>query len=139
MRKVFIDTNVWLRVILKDDETQYIASYRLFKAVEEGKIRAYISGIILMELIYVLRKVYKFSSSEVKEVIQKVLDTRGLYFIDKINTRKALDFYFKYNLKFSDCLIASQLSNDLLFCSFDKDFKKIREVNFTTPEELEIE
>ncbi len=136
MKRVFIDTNVWLRAILVDNPSQSQSAIKLFQAAESGYIKIVTSAIVLLEITYVLKSFYEFTKKQVSDVLKNMLDTRGLYIIEKTNTKKALEYFFKYRIKFSDCLIASQVPEDALLCTFDNDFRKIKELTVASPQEV---
>ena len=89
VKKVFIDTNVWLRFLLKDEKNQLKPSRDLIKLAEEGKIRPYTSAIVLLEINYVLSKIYRISLARVQTVVGAILSTRNLVIIDKTNFKRA--------------------------------------------------
>lgn len=135
MTKIFLDTNIWLRFFLQDNE-QFASVEKLITAVEEGKFLPYTSSIVFLELVFVLGKTYDLSKEKVKDYLEAILETRNLTLIEKTNTKKSLSFFAKYNVKFSDCLIASQIPTGVTLVSFDQEFLKIRDINTKTPEQI---
>ena len=136
MKKLFLDTNIWLRFILKDEEKQYSYVYNLLSQIEEGIFRVYISNIVLLEIYFVLLQLYKISQKDVLLYISNILKVRGITLIEKTNSIKAIQYCTKYNIKFADCLIASQISNEMLLVTYDDEFKKIREIKCITPDKI---
>src|SRR5437762_2281232 len=111
--KALIDTNIWLRLFVKDNPEQFTKVYSFIEQVEEGKIIPYISNITFLELTYVLKNIYQLADPEILEILEAILKVRNITVIEKTNTRRALELHQRFNVKFSDCLIASQLSQDL--------------------------
>lgn len=136
MKKLFLDTNIFLRFFLKDNENQYQDVCRLFARIEEGNFKPYTSSIVLLELNYVVRNIYKLPIDEVLDYIQAIKGMRGMVVIDKTDTDNAISLYKKYKVKLGDCFIASQLSEEVVLVSYDKDFKKIKEIKSQTPDEI---
>ena len=136
MRKLFLDTNIWLRFFLKDDSSQYKSVYELISQIEQGKFRVYTSNIVLLETYYVLFQTYKIPHEQVLELIDSIFEVRGITVIDRTDSRQAFQYLKKYNIKFADCLIASQISKMTYLVSFDKDFNKIREIKNVTPNKV---
>lgn len=134
--KIFLDTNTLLRLFLKDNPNQFEYCQSLISAIEEGKFQAYTSGIVFLEISYVLKSVYKIPFEEIVKILDSVLDIRGLTIIEKTNTKKAIDFFKKYKIKFTDCLITSQLSKDTILVSFDEELSKIKEIVVKKPQEI---
>lgn len=135
MKKIFLDTNVWLRFLLQDTE-QAEKCVELIKAIELGKLNPYISAIVLLEVNYIFTFTYKRPAKEASQILRKILKTRNLTVIDKTNTNKAMSIYTKYRIKFTDCLIASQLPSKTTLVSFDRDFIKIPGIDAQTPRQV---
>lgn len=136
MKQIFIDTNVFLRYLVDDQSLQHKDSMALIEACESGRFRPYTSGVVLSELIFVLIKLYKQPKKEVLDSIDKLLLIRNLTLIDKTNTPPALAFYRKFNVKFGDCLIASQIPAKAALITYDKDFSKFKLELSATPAEI---
>lgn len=134
MKKLFLDTNIWLRFILEDNEQARVCR-ELITQIERGKWRVYTSTIVMLEINYVLSSVYKIKSKQVLEDLESILKTRNLTLIEKTNFSQALKFYRKSGIKLSDCLIASQLPPKMILVSYDQDFRKLP-VAIKTPAEL---
>lgn len=134
--KIFLDTNVWLRFYLKDERSQFESCQKIISQIEEGKFRAYTSSIVFLEISYVLRSVYSLPFNDVVKILESILEVRGITILNKTDTRQALDYYKKYKIKFTDCLIASQLPKDMILVSFDQDFSKIESINLKNPTNL---
>ena len=131
--KIFIDTNVFLRFLLKDDHNSYEEVVKLFELVEEGKVKPYTSNIVILEIIYVLVKTLKISRTEVLRDIQDLFSMRGLIILEKTNTKEALKIFKQTGVKFADCLIATQIKSGTQLCTYDKEFFKIRSVKLCKP------
>ena len=135
MKKLFLDTNLFLRFFLKDDENQYQNVYNLFAQIEEGKFKPYASSIVFLELNYVARNIYKLSINEILDYIDAVKKMRGMTIIEKTDAEEATNLYGKYRIKLGDCFIATQLPKGAILVTYDEDFKKIKEIQSQTPEE----
>jgi len=134
--KIFIDTNLWVRFFIQDIVDQYEMTKSLLARVEAGEVKAYTSTIVLLELQFVLQKLYKLSFEGVLEVFEIIQKVREMTIIDKTNFRSALKFYKKYKIKLPDCLIASQLPKDTILVSFDEELSKIKEITVKKPQEV---
>lgn len=136
MTKLFLDTNIFLRFFLKDNENQYQDVCRLFSKIEEGAFKPYTSSIVFLELNYVIRSIYKLSINEVLDYINAVKKMRGMTVIDKTDTDNAVSLYKKYKIKLGDCFIATQLPKEGILLSYDADSKKVKEIQSQTPDEM---
>lgn len=136
MKKLFLDTNIFLRFLLKDNESQYQDVCKLFAKIEEGNFKPYTSSIVFLELNYVVRNIYKLAIDEVLDYIKVVKEMRGMIVIEKTDTDNAISLYKKYKIKLGDCFIASQLPKEAVLVSYDRDFKKIKELQSQMPDEI---
>jgi len=126
--KYFIDSNIFLRPIVKDDLAKVKECERIFEKINKGEIKAFTSNLVLAELIWTGKKVYGIEKTELIKVIRGILDLRNLKIVDDFNSRLALAIYEKYPIKFIDALIASNpkiYKKEAVVVSYDKDFDKI--------------
>ena len=137
MNKIFLDTSIFIRYFTADDEKKFRDCVKLLKTIEkEGKIRPYTSNIVMLEVLFVLTRVYKFSKKDELDGVQKILNLRNLTLIDKTDTERALKLYKKHNIKYADCLIASQLPSGIKLITYDEEFSKLKALSVSTPTEV---
>lgn len=124
----FIDTNIFLRVVVKDDRRKVADCETLIRSIIEGKIKAITSSLVLAELVWTCLSFYKISKFEVIKILRGVLSIKNLKIEDKFEPLSAIEYYTKYGVKFIDCLIASNPkagSRKMKVISYDKDFDKL--------------
>lgn len=113
---VAVDTNVIVRLLTKDDPSQYEQAYKLF-ATEA----IFIANTVILETEWVLRFAYKFSSSHIVETIRLLL---GLPNVNVENADQVITalLWHERGLDFADAfhLAASQACD--IFFTFDKRF-----------------
>ncbi|KKS70915.1 hypothetical protein A3A14_01385 [Candidatus Daviesbacteria bacterium RIFCSPLOWO2_01_FULL_43_38] len=136
MKKIFIDTNLWVRFFIEDNQEQFYQSKALLTQVEEGDFRAYTSTIVLLELQFVLQKLYHLSFEKTVEIFEIIRKVRNITIIEKTNLDLALQFLKLYKIKFPDCLIASQLPKNTVLVSFDQELSKIKEITVKDPGQI---
>lgn len=136
--KIFLDTNLWARFFIQDIQDQYETTKDLLALVEEGRLKVYTSTVVLLELQYVLQKLYKLSFKEMIKVFEAIKRIRRITIIERTNFDLALQFYKQYQIKFPDCLIASQLPKNTVLVSFDEELSKIKEIIVKKPQEIEL-
>jgi predicted nucleic-acid-binding protein len=72
--KIVVDTNVLVRVAVRDDARQARLAFRLLK--ESSTV---IVGLVsICEFVWVLKTVYKFSSAEVARAVRQLLDAANV-------------------------------------------------------------
>ena len=127
--RYFIDTNIFLRVFVKDNEKAFKECLVLLTIVKENKIEAYTSSIVLAEINWTLGSYYHFSKPKTIRCIKSILNLRGLKVEDKHEMIRALQLYEKNSVKYIDAVIASDvdiLDKRATVVSFDKDFDKLK-------------
>ncbi len=124
---VFIDTNIFLRAIVKEDEQTFNDCLSFLKTVSNGRIKAITSTLVFMEINFVLLSFYKFPKEKVQQILESILDLPHLKIVDVFDMREAIETYKKTKVKFIDCLIASLLrKKDSKIVSYDLDFDKLK-------------
>jgi predicted nucleic acid-binding protein len=136
MVKIFLDSNILVSYLTIRDSDQYQGVKELIDEIRIGKIIPYVSGIIFLEIYFVLVSVYKFNKTEVLDTINKLLKMRNLVIIEKTDTEEALKCCQKYKIKLSDCFIATQIPDNVKLCTFDRDFRKFPFLEIVTPNEI---
>lgn len=124
----FLDTNIFLRIFIKENEKTFRDCLKLLNLVSRGKITAFTSIIVLIEINFVLISFYKFRKEKVVEAIKSIVELPHLKIIDEFNLRYALELYLKNKVKFIDCLITSStliMKNRACVVSYDRDFDKL--------------
>ena len=124
----FLDTNVILRYLTRDDEAKAEACYRLFQRVKQGEEELSTCEAIVSEVVYVLssrRAPYKLSHEEIRSRLVPILTLRGLKLPQKRVYVRALDIYASSPfLDFEDALAAAHMEQQGVteIVSYDKDF-----------------
>jgi predicted nucleic-acid-binding protein len=117
-----VDTNVLVRLLTRDDETQTAAAEAF---VAQG---AWVSTIVLTEAMWVLRYVYSRSAIDIAKAIEMLLDHQTLTVQSAETVQRALAaLRSKPSIDFSDCLIL-QLARDaghLPLGTFDRNLSKL--------------
>lgn len=122
--KKFIDTNIFLRYLTKDDPSKYERCRELFKKTVEGKVKLATSGIVIAELIWTLLSYYKVPKTDVIEKISIIIATENLYIPDKNIIADALVLYSRKNIDYIDAYNAvfMKYNNCAEIYTYDKDF-----------------
>ena len=139
MVKIFFDTNIWIRLLTEDETPESIECGRVLEHVERGEILAFTSAIVIMEMYYVLTKLYGVPSEVVIEKIETLLKIRSLTVIEKTQLLSALELHSQTGVKLSDCMIVAQIPQDHIVCSYDRDFQKFSLLVVKTPREILID
>lgn len=126
--KFFIDTNIFFRVIAKDDIEKTKDCEKLFKSLGAKQIKAITSSLVLAEIVWTSFSVYKLAKADVIKVLQGILAIKNLKIEDKFNLMYATNKFESANVKFIDCLISSNpniSSGHTKVISYDRDFDRL--------------
>ena len=117
MNKLWVDTNVVLRYLLRDNEAQA----QIAKELIEGG--AFLLPEVLMETSHVLRSFYEVDRQNIATQLLIVLDWVEME--RKAVMIRAVEIFAKTKLDFVDCILVAyhELENVEVF-SFDKKLNK---------------
>ena len=115
-----IDTNILVRFLVRDDETQFEKARRLIgREVVAGR-RVFVSQLVLLETELVLRSRYDLQKTRIIEVVSGLLDANDVQFEDEPAIEEALFVWKDRSVGFADCLIGAR--NKRLGCSATATF-----------------
>lgn len=134
--KIFIDTSIFIRLLVKDNEKKLEECINLFSLVEEGKLIPYISSTVVSEIIFVLTKIYKIPKASVISDLQNIFRFRNMTIIEKTNSIKAILLFKEHSIKYGDCLISTQVPKGVTLVTYDTDFSKIPSIKSITPDKI---
>lgn len=77
---IAIDTNVLVRLLVRDDAAQTRKAVQLFKRLDVDSERAHVSDVVVCEVVWVLRSVYGFGREQIASTLERVLAARQLAF-----------------------------------------------------------
>ncbi|SHE49083.1 Predicted nucleic-acid-binding protein, contains PIN domain [Microbulbifer donghaiensis] len=124
MDRVNLDSNVLIRYIAQDDEQHSRVASELIEA--EG-FRGVVTPVVLVEVIWVLLRLYSAQKADIVRVVDALLTSSGIEILEDGKVAAALERYQKHSAVFSDCLII-ELGQSLPGCkgtvTFDKKAAK---------------
>ncbi len=135
MKEAFIDTNIFLRYLTKDDPSKYDKCREIFKKGVEGKIELATSGIVIAELIWTLLSYYKVQKADVIDKIFILVSTDNLYIPDKDIITDALVLYSRKNIDYIDAYNAVFMRRygfEEIY-SYDEDFDAVENIKRAEP------
>jgi predicted nucleic-acid-binding protein len=120
-----VDTNVVVRLVTRDDPRQ---TARAEAFVAKG---AWVSHIVLVEVIWVLDSVFELSQKQLVTAIEMLLNHRDLVLQEPEVVRAALARYRRRpRLGFSDCMVleSARKAGHVPLATFDKELGKLDDV-----------
>jgi predicted nucleic-acid-binding protein len=118
-----VDTNVLVRILLRDDPKQAAAADQFISA------GAWISHLVLMEAIWVLSTVAGLDPNSLVRAIQMVLDHKDLTVEDSDTVTAALAEFRRHPaVGFADCLIlkVARKAGHLPLGTFDRPLARLQ-------------
>ena len=135
METAFVDTNIFLRYLTKDDPSKYEKCREMFKKAMKGDIAIATSAMVIAELVWTLLSYYKVPKAEVVEKVSVIVGTQYLTIPDKQVIADALVLYARKNIDFIDAYNAVFMRyrgiRDIY--SYDEDFELVEEIQRREP------
>ena len=122
---IFVDTNYFLRFLLKDNEPQYEASKKLFIEAAQQKVKLTTSLVVFFEVVWVLRSSYGKNKQPLVEVLSDMLKL-NFEFTERHLVRESIRIFQETNLSMEDCynLVFAKEEHIKDFKTFDKKLLK---------------
>lgn len=124
----FFDTNIFLRIVAKDDPVKLRDCQKLIVKVRRREIQALTSSLVMAELAWTAGRFYGFNKSEVVEILGSASGITNLGFTNESNMAAALELFSQHSVKLVDCLIASHpeiVAGRMVVVSYDRDFDRL--------------
>ena len=125
--KYLIDTNVFVRFLVKDNEQMFKDCEHLFLSLETKMVQGFTVSHAMAELVWVLQSFYHFEKQKIVSAL-KSFHIHGISIDDRLNFPLAIEFFETFNVKFIDALLASHRlvqNGKTVIISYDKDFDKL--------------
>ena len=103
-----LDTNVLVRYLVRDDETQFEKARKLIRRETAAGRPVFIGLLVLLETEWVLRSRYGLSKPEILGAFGNLLDADDLRFENEPAIEEALYLWKDNPADFADCLISAQ-------------------------------
>ena len=131
----FIDTNLFLRYFTRDDEKKAEDVLKLLKRVARNEEKVITSPLVIFETVFTLETYYKVPREEIKNLLQTILNLRGLRLDFQGIFESALGLYSQRKISFADAFNACfmQQAEVKEIYSFDEDFDKIEGIKRVIP------
>ncbi len=128
MKRVVVDTSVFIRLFTMDDERKFGKAKELIEKAIKGKIEIFVPFIVVAEVVWVLEKVYKVNRKEISEIVESLINTIGINVELSDIVSHTMKLYKEKNIKFADAVISSWAlykEMDELITFDETDFGKV--------------
>ncbi len=133
----FMDTNVILRYLTRDDQAEAQRCYELFQRVKRKEIELVTSESVLAEVVYVLssRSLYNQPRENIRALLLPIVSLAALKIPNRRTFLRALEYYASTRLDFEDALSIAHMERlkiDTLV-SYDEDFGRVSDLAPSLP------
>lgn len=134
MKRLLLDANVLIRFLRADHAEHFERAKALFEEAEEGAVRLVLLDAVVAEVVFVLTSVYEAKRGDVADALRPFLFHGGIECPGGKVLGDALDRFASKNVDFLDAYLAAQsFALDVPVSSFDKDFRKFKDIVFEAP------
>ena len=123
---IALDTNVLVRYLARDDEAQFKISAALIENCTSDE-PAHVCREVMIELVWVLERSYKYSREEIGEVLLSLVTASQLSVESAQDIASVVNLYRKEGLDFADLMIrqAASRSGASVLKTFDQKLAKL--------------
>lgn len=125
----FLDTNIFIRHLTNDHPQHSPACFALIQAIEQGKVQAWTSDIVVSEVVFVLasKNLYNLKREMIRDLLLPLINLQGIKLPNKRMYRRVFDLYTSLPVDYVDAynaaLMESRKQREIY--SYDVDFDKI--------------
>ena len=120
----FVDTNIFLRLLTNDDPAKASACEKLFRRAVERREALFTTEMVIAEIVWVLESYYELDRPGIREMVEKILNTRNLECPNREILIQALSTYVEKRIDFIDAYNGHVLRHRGIFelYSYDHHF-----------------
>ena len=127
MKKVFVDTNYFLRFLIRGDEEQFQTVSKLLKDGLSGKVVLVTDEVVIFEIYWVLKSFYKIEKEECVRLLIKILELSFIEIEKRSELLVALSTFSKENIELEDgyhlaCSVGKKCDE---LATFDEKMRKV--------------
>ena len=135
----FLDTNILLQHLAREDEQKARGCRELLLRLEQGEEVAVATNIVIFEAVYILQSArhYGLSRGRIRQLLEPIVALRGLRLPRKSLYARAFDLYCEEGISFADAYNVAFMEVRGLseVYSYDTDFDRIEGISRLEPEE----
>lgn len=126
--RAFIDTSAILRLLVKDDPAKARDVEKVLKDSKSKNITLYLLPVTMLEIVWVMEKVYRLGRKDIRQLVEAILNTPELKCPLEEVFRSAIITYESENIKFADAVMGHWGLKEglgIVYTYDEKDFRKI--------------
>lgn len=122
--KEIVDTNIFVRFLVADNESFFQLSSKWFKEAESGERELVVKAVVVAEVCFVLESVYKKAHADIASKVSGVLSASWLEVEDADVIAHAWNYYRDGEHFVDSFLLAWSRVNGSRILTFDKKLKR---------------
>lgn len=133
----FVDTNIFIRYLTRDDQQKYKDCLHLFQQAERNTMELTTSSEIVSEVVFVLSsKIYRLPRPTIQATLSKLLGLPGFRLAERSIYLRALSLYVSHPIDYEDCMTVARMEQQGIgtLYSYDRDFERFPHLARTEPE-----
>jgi len=134
----FVDTNIFLRYLTRDDPEKARACLELFQRAARGEVALFTTETIVAEIVYVLSspRLYNLTREDIRQRLMPLLTLSGLRMPNRWVALRAMELYESEPVDFEDALAVAHMEQQDIetIISYDRDFDRFPQIIRREPE-----
>jgi predicted nucleic-acid-binding protein len=106
LKRIFVDTNLFIRYLINDVPSQVDKIERLFDLAEKRDVTLVTGPPVFFEIAWTLKSFYNMNRKRIYECLSGILGLPGLEVTDLDILEEALELYHHTSTDFSDAYVA---------------------------------
>jgi uncharacterized protein len=133
----FVDTNIFLRHLTRDDPVKAAACFALLQAAQRNEVQLTTSESVIAEIVFILSspRLYGLAREEIAARLRPILQLPGLKVTHRSTYLRALDLFVRYRVDFEDALTVAHMERQGMreLYSYDRDFDAVETITRHEP------
>jgi predicted nucleic-acid-binding protein len=111
MTRPYLDTDIIIRLLTKDDLAKQAAAAALFEKIKAGSLEVAVLDTVIADAVYVLSspRLYNLPRAIVRELLTPLVQLTGCRIRNRRAVLRALDLYASLKIDFGGALIAASM------------------------------
>lgn len=132
MRMMFLDANIILRFLTRDDPVKAQRCFELLQRADRGEVQLVTSESVIAEVVYVLSspRLYHLPPARIRDLLLPIINMRGLRLSPRRLYQRALAVYAGHHVDFEDALTVAHMERRGIseVLSYDQHFDRVEGV-----------
>ncbi len=134
MIELVADTNVILRILIREDSEQNRIMRKVLEKIDRGELVLHVPNEVIMDTVWVLESYYQLERSLISETLTRLFESDGM--VADHRMQQALIQFGSTKIDLVDLYLAYHSnSSNIGLLSWDNDFKKL-DCEWYTPDQV---